>query len=1076
MSVLLRAVLLAKSLSTRTTSRRFNLMRLLQTFMLLCCCTITISAQDVWNFNSLEGWRHSNQGDNADVNQSEITDCKDCGDRKALRIWTHANTAERKKVATTTQRFGSGQYEWRIYIADMGEGDKASVGAFLYKDDAHELDFEIGSGTKAKRAELKAKPDEVLCYATCQGNPWAQHIMTIKKNAWHTFVLDLQLFNGQYLAVWNIDGREFFRKQLNFGEECLFNILCSLENLNFIGDRLPQKDTYTLFDYVKYTPHTKGAVYPNLEMKSSPFRVDNSYLSRHDIVFLSPTQLEAEGFPTGNGDIGGMIWTHDAGIEIQINKNDLWSAPTIIEAGNASILRHAARLKIDFGAPVFSWIHLKRFESRLALSNAEVSYNAATAYAATNIRTWTAQGKNLWVVECENIPDHIILGDSLLATVSLERLGSRAFSGWYGGSFPTNTAVGIGETLTTAQSRDILLEEKGNGLHFAVACRITDCEQTPYIVSSHRAELKTHQQKFTVLVSVVTDRDNPYPKEAAIALLDLAEQENIARLRQEKDDWYSRFWSNSFVRLGDDYIENIYYLRRYLMAAGSQGRYPVCFNGGLWRWNRDVLNWVTPHHWNTRAQYYGLCAQNDCQLMKPYINTYFKMIPFAEELAKEKGAFSDAILITEAHNFDGQQVSKNWSDMDKNYTPAGEIAGIMWDYYDYTYDKTFLRDTAYVFMKKAANFYLDKLQWDSVKNEYSLLASIYESADIDFVKNPLSDRENIESLFRNCIRAAEILNVDKDMTKRWRYVVAHLWQRRFEDYKTNGEMLVPADEYYTEQRYSPLAFAVSGVPAYPYATIGIDDRESRLGKAISNFANANDHVNAHYLTPVVAARMGMGDRALTLLQKGIQVHQMYPQGLMTNVTGYPDNIYNLKSVHDLLPSRYTIRSHDFFQCGLEPLSIYATAVNEILLQSNEGKIRLFPAIPQAWDTIPIAFTLMARGSFIVSALRNNRAQIVCVGIKSQKTNICRLQNPWPGQKATVYTLESKLRTISAVTDRDDVIIFNTKPDVEYVIYPSGEQPLTEQFIFKSEPNKLYKQSGDRSLGKESGWHNSYKAE
>ena len=97
-----------------------------------------------------------------------------------------------------------------------------------------------------------------------------------------------------------------------------------------------------------------------------------------------------------------------------------------------------------------------------------------------------------------------------------------------------------------------------------------------------------------------------------------------------------------------------YYLRRYLMAAGSQGEFPVAFNGGLWRWNRDVLNWVTPHHWNTQQQYWGLCAQNDCQLMLPYLNTYFKMIPSGEALAKEKGATNDALLITEAHCFSGE--------------------------------------------------------------------------------------------------------------------------------------------------------------------------------------------------------------------------------------------------------------------------------------------------------------------------------------------------------------------------------------------------------------------------------------
>ena len=70
--------------------------------------------------------------------------------------------------------------------------------------------------------------------------------------------------------------------------------------------------------------NTKNIDYTYLKMQSAPFEVDDDYLSKHDIVYFSPTQLEAEGFPMGNGDIGGMVWNHDNGIELQINKNDLW--------------------------------------------------------------------------------------------------------------------------------------------------------------------------------------------------------------------------------------------------------------------------------------------------------------------------------------------------------------------------------------------------------------------------------------------------------------------------------------------------------------------------------------------------------------------------------------------------------------------------------------------------------------------------------------------------------------------------------------------------------------------------------
>jgi hypothetical protein len=184
----------------------------------------------------------------------ELVENPDCSNGKALKILTRAGTEDRNKASTILQ-FGSGRYEWRIYVSDFPIGDQTSIGAFLYTDDKHELDFEIGSGRASVRNEYGAKEDEVLCYATSQGNPYMQKIMTVKKNAWHTFVLDLRLENNKYLAEWWVDGKSFTQQQLTYGEEFPFRAFVSLENLSFVGDRLPAKDNYALFDYMEYLPY-----------------------------------------------------------------------------------------------------------------------------------------------------------------------------------------------------------------------------------------------------------------------------------------------------------------------------------------------------------------------------------------------------------------------------------------------------------------------------------------------------------------------------------------------------------------------------------------------------------------------------------------------------------------------------------------------------------------------------------------------------------------------------------------------------------------------------------------------------
>lgn len=808
----------------------------------------------------------------------------------------------------------------------------------------------------------------------------------------------------------------------------------------------------------------------NTDFKSQSFRVDPNYLARHDVVYHSPMQLEAEGFPLGNGDMGGLIWNHENGIELQINKNDVWSGPEDGKgAGTLCVPRHCARVKVDFGMPVFSWIHhINDFEGRFSLQKGEASFNAKTGFSEVTIRSWLPQDRNVWVIECGNQWNgkHVENASSL-AKVSIERLGSRAFGGWYAGGFSRNPGSGLGNTRTSIGGNDMLIEETADGMHFVVACRILGADKAPLRLNNHLAETHTGNPKFTVLISVATKDDAKDPRAAAVALLDKAQQHTIEKLRAEKDQWFASFWAKSFVKLGDDYLENIYYLRRYLMGIGSRGKYPVVFNGGLWRWNRDVINWITPHHWNTQQQYWGLCVQNDSALMRPYLETYDRMSlqPGMAQLAARRGAPNDAILLAEMHQFDGTMVDPDRGDMKNAHTQAAQAASRFWETYEFTCDKGFLRSTAYPFMRKAANFYLQKLRWDEAKKAFTMSGSNYEDGGgHGAVPNPLADRACIEQLFRSCIQAAAVLKTDADLSARWQHVLDHLWKIRVVTEKDiTGEVIATSDD---PVKYSVKQWALGGVVAFPGGLIGIDQKDTPVGKAVMNYIRSlNGTMYSHHPTPVIAARMGDGDEALKLLKDGIGEMQYFPSGLFFNCRGYPSKIYDLDLKVNLIggPGRPTIKWRDFFQCGMETISLCGTAMNEMMLQSNEGKIRVFPAIPNEWISSPLAFKLLARGGFLVAAERKNR-ETTQVAIQSQRGQTCHLQNPWPGQTAVVFEAgQTTPRTLRKATG--DVIVFDTNTGGEYIICKAGTEPVTAPAVITASPNSAPKKLGPtRMLG------------
>jgi hypothetical protein len=738
-------------------------------------------------------------------------------------------------------------------------------------------------------------------------------------------------------------------------------------------------------------------------------------------------------------------------------------------------------------------LFLNDFEARLSLKDATASFSSSTPFSDVKIHSWLDVNSNVWIFECDAEYNEMLPGGAK-SSVGLSRWGSRTFLSWYS-RYNKDAILGIGKAKAGTRDGDILIEESFEGLDFAMACRITGSESTTEITSGRKALLKLETgetQKFRILVSVVTSNESDDPAKEATALLDRAEGKTIPTLMDEHSEWWNKFWKQSFVHLGDDYMENIYYLRRYLMGSSSRGKYPVVFNGSLWVWNHDVRQWVTPHHWNTQQSYWGLAAQNDCDLMKPYLDTYFSLVPEAEKYARSRGV-ENAILWTEPHDFAGRMVGAQWGNMTNNFTPASQIAGFFWEYYQFTLDKEFLEDKAYPFMKKAAEFYLQYLQWDKEKEEYYIFPSQpYEHAENNQLKNCITDRYMIESLFSSCIKAAEILDKDKEKAVQWGKVIDHLWEPPVLDIPGRGPVygmafypngdVYPKKEDYKGGNYQ---FDAHTVHVFPANVLGLDQKESKHFAIAKNVASHHPEFK-NAITPgaIVSARLGLADQALKNLSNSIRRVQHFPQGLFYNIDHwyllslYADSVKNpsLTTQRDYIYDsrvKYNkpsaggsgLPAKPYIQCGMEALSIFATTINEMLLQSHEGKIRVFPVVPDNW---PVAFNLRARGAFMVAAELDENGEIPGVRIESLQGDECRVQNPWPGQEIRVLEITRGNRKTDYSVEADDVLVFGTSKGSTYLLTVAGSKEKTPspKTVYSGSLNPEPKHFKEAILGKE----------
>ena len=815
--------------------------------------------------------------------------------------------------------------------------------------------------------------------------------------------------------------------------------------------------------------------------ESVPFAVDfPAYLSRHDIVYLSPPIGGFEGFPLGNGDLAAMMWSRESALHFQVNKNDTWDQPT---AEAPMLLRSCGRLSIDFGAPCFEWLYLDDFEARLSLHDAEATYTTRTPFVRIVAKARVQARTNVLIVDCdvEWLGDLAATGSTI--RISLERWGSRGIQSWYH-IVRRGADAGLGQARAGADANGIWLDESLTGLNFSLACRVVGTAAQSSTTHAHRAELTiaaAPRQRFSVVIAAATSNESADPHAAAQRL---ARDADPAPLRTAHHTWWADYWRRSFLHIGGTYAENLYWLHLYLMACASQGRYPAVFNAATFTWNHDVRQWITPHHWNIQQAYWSVCGANRADLLRPYLDTYSRLLPKAEAHAAMRG-YPGAILWSEGHDYAGRMSFWDRRDMVNNFSPASQIGLLFWNYYLHTGDREFLRTRAYPFIKKAAEFYLQKLQWDPERKEWFIFPSQAYEFDSNQVRSPLTDLAMIRTSFRACLEASRLLGVDEDKRTAWQRVLDQLTPYQYFVSPEGGELVAlgqTQEGNLWEFGISEYNMCRATAPAFPAEEVGLGQKGGRLFEAIRRRALRHPE-GMLAISPIIAvkARVGLAEEAAADLERTIRRLQHFPQGLFYNIDHWyylsryskivkdpetlcqRDYVYDRSTAYTEIDVRGTkektrLPTEPFIQCGLEPSGLLAAGLHEMLLQSHEGCLRVFPATPAAW---PAAFTLLARGGFLVSAHRPAGAATAFVHVNSRLGNRCRIAHPW--QSGELVLRDAATQSAVPFTTEADVISFDTAPGKSYLLTRTAAPAAMPTFTGK--PNAAPKQFHEATLGK-----------
>ncbi|MCC5876371.1 MAG: hypothetical protein JJU11_09165, partial [Candidatus Sumerlaeia bacterium] len=324
-------------------------------FLTILMGTAISAAPVTWDFDSPAqpgvappGWEDASQTMTPSPSPPGPYQVTTFADTSVILFQTAANTQHRPKVRTQ-QLFTTGIYEWDVYIPEMEDNARVSLGAFLYSDQsgasataAREIDFEIGPGRASVRAGIPGLPEDALVvYLTVQpdndvdrsGDPGSSLFFQpddpdhhVYPNEWYTLSLELREDSqGRYVVDWYIQRQGGPRIKARptyttaYGPDndhpTNFRIYNSLENLNFMGDALPTRDHIVYFSRTSHTPVTSACS----EVPTGP-----QVLTNIEDDFTNNT------FPMGSpGE-----WTRFGAAEPSIS---IVTDPSLVDEGSASV-------------------------------------------------------------------------------------------------------------------------------------------------------------------------------------------------------------------------------------------------------------------------------------------------------------------------------------------------------------------------------------------------------------------------------------------------------------------------------------------------------------------------------------------------------------------------------------------------------------------------------------------------------------------------------------------------------------------------------------------------------------------
>lgn len=722
--------------------------------------------------------------------------------------------------------------------------------------------------------------------------------------------------------------------------------------------------------------------------------------SDSDLKFDGLATTWDEGMPMGNATVGALVWQRDSALRLSLDRTDLWDLRPMdsISGPNNRFAWVCEQVKKGEYLPVqkkYDWPYEQQpAPSKIPGAALEFSLEQLGAPSAVHLYLNNALCEVTWAG-----------GTSLKTFVhATEPVGWFVFENLQEDITPNV----IAPTYNNPNHIPVTSSEAGPDLG-RLGYKQGDINKKDNTITYHQEGwngfsydvVVRWERKGSTLTGVWSLTTSLSDEQAGKEAADAIERSMVADYQSHMAFWKD-YWTQSSVCLPDSLLQKQYDNEMYKFGSATREHsYPISLqavwtadNGKLPPWKGDYH-----HDLNTQLSYWPAYTGNHLTEGLGYLNTLWDQRDVYKEYTRQYFE-TEGMNIPGVCALDGKPMG-GWIQYSMSQTVSAWLAQHFYLHWKYSGDRTFLKERAYPFLKDVVTF-LEQI-------------SVVDAAGVRKLRMSSSPE-----IFDNSIHAWF-----KDMTN---YDLA-MMQFAF---KAAAEL---ATELQLPEESAHWQAIGNQLPA-----LDIDaDGALTFAKGFPYDESHRHFSHAMAIHPLGLLDWSQGEEAQQIIQATLKKLQDYGPDYWT---GYSYSWFaNMKArAFDGEGAAQALRT--FAECfclrntfhvngdqtksgkskftyrpfTLEGNFAFASGIQEMLLQSHTGIVRLFPAIPASWKNVSFD-KLRAMGAFVISAERKE-GKNVQVTILPEQGGILRMAWEETGNKPTVtgadFTLEDNILTIQTV--------------------------------------------------------------